>query len=307
MQHRFLRFLPPIFFAGLGLALAMFIVDWTMESMIPLLPVGPIPSLTVHIDGDMRVDVLWLLTYIVPILIAEYVFLVLPVASLFLLFNKLLRVRKYDVNIMKLGKEFGAIPMIRRAVVPALFSLAIGQLVFQLMQGWLFNIPPPEDISQVALPYYLPLISIISALIVLPVSLLYFMPTWVLNDAGIVTHLKNEELRLRRCPDTIGVGRWYSNFLGGFSLVAVPITSIILYFVTPIQHLLLINPTPSTEILLPIITRGIFYSVGMPVLAMAFIIPIVIFHEMLGSLMKRPIRRIAERLGANKVELETIE
>lgn len=305
MKHRFIRFIPPILLAAAGLAVAILIVDWTLELVIPLVPDATSISIIEPLPGNIRADVLWLLTYIVPIMFVEFLVLVIPGAFILILVAKLLRFRKYDLSIIELGDEFGATLLIRRAVVPALFSLAIGQLVFQLVQGFLFDAPPVSALPQVALRFYLPLMSMVSTLIVLPVALVYFMPTWVLNDAGIVSHLKVDQLKQRRCPDTIGLGRWYSNFLGGFSLLAVPITSIVQNFVTPLQSLFNSTPTPTFQEILQIVIRGSFYSLGLPFLAVAFVIPVVLLNEIIGAGMKRTIRGIARRMGAKDVLTDT--
>ncbi|NHJ12968.1 MAG: hypothetical protein EAX95_04790 [Candidatus Thorarchaeota archaeon] len=283
------------------MAIAILIVNWTLELVIPLVPEATSISIIRPLPGNIRADVLWLLTYIVPIMFVEFLVLVIPGAFILILVAKLLRFRKYDLSIIELGEEFGATLMIRRAVVPALFSLAIGQLVFQLIQGILFDAPPVSALPEVALRFYLPLMSMVSTLIVLPISLIYFMPTWVLNDAGVVSHLKVEQLKQRRCPDTIGLGRWYSNFLGGFSLLAVPITSIVQNFVTPLQILFNNTPNPTFEMLLQVIIRGSFYSLGLPFLAVAFVIPVVLLNEIIGAGMKRTIRGLARKMGAKDV------
>jgi hypothetical protein len=306
MENRFIRFLPPIIVTALGLAIAMLIVNWTMELIIPILPDESTVSIIGPLPGSIRQDVIWLLTYIVPIMLIEYLILVIPGAFILLLVVKLIRMRKYKLSIIELGMNFGATQMIRRAFVPALFSLAVGQLLFQLIEGYLFDAPHPALVQPISLPVYLPLMSMVSTLIVLPISLLYFMPTWALNDAGIVTHLKVQELKIRRCPDTIGVGRWYSNFLGGFSLLAVPITSIIQNFYTPIRILLETTPVPTMQDLLPILIRGSFYSLGLPFLALAFVIPAVLLNEIIGSGMKRTIRGMAKRMGAREVHSDDV-
>lgn len=301
MNNRFIRFIPPILLTVMGLAIAILIVNWTLELVIPLVPEATSISIIRPLPGNIRADVLWLLTYIVPIMFVEFLVLVIPGAFILILVAKVLRFRKYDLSIIELGEEFGATLMIRRAVVPALFSLAIGQLVFQLIQGILFDAPPVSALPEVALRFYLPLMSMVSTLIVLPISLIYFMPTWVLNDAGVVSHLKVEQLKQRRCPDTIGLGRWYSNFLGGFSLLAVPITSIVQNFVTPLQILFNNTPNPTFEMLLQVIIRGSFYSLGLPFLAVAFVIPVVLLNEIIGAGMKRTIRGLARKMGAKDV------
>ncbi|UCE11441.1 MAG: hypothetical protein JSW61_05790 [Candidatus Thorarchaeota archaeon] len=283
-------------FAIAGFASAAIIVDQISRIFAATLGSYYPYDMIRYVEGDMQDDVLWLLTFIVPILIAEYLILIIPIATIFLFANRIARVRTYEQSIVPLGVQFGAMRMIKRAVIPALFSLSIGQLVYGLVADYLFN-QPVDDLTilpMLARQWYGPLTSIVAAVIVVPVTLGFFMPTWVLNDAGIVTKIKPSELEARRCPDTIGVGRWYSNFLTGFTIITVPITSIVSNFYVPLVNF----GWQFNEVVL----RGFISSVGLPLLTIAFILPMVVFHEMIGSASKRAMQRIARRMGVRDVD-----
>jgi hypothetical protein len=247
------------------------------------------------LTGRAVSDVNWILTYIPIITIAEYLILGLPIAAILLLGTMLIRSTAYDISILELGEDFGSIRMIRRSVIPALFALSLGGVVSSLLRNYIFtevtNLPPP------AIPFYYSLIQIVSALILLPVVLGFFIPTWLLNDAGIVMHLKDEELRVRRCPDTIGVGRWLSNLLGGFTLLTIPI----LAFVNNFIPIIAANQLSITSIL-----TATLQSFGLPIVAMAYVIPVIVFNEILLRFMRRAVRRIAKAFGANEISLATV-
>jgi hypothetical protein len=251
-------------------------------------------------DGPIHNDILALITWIVPIIIVEYIILVIPFATIFLTFIILVKQRTFDLSIVSLGTDFGGTRMLRRAIGPGLFSLAVGQLGYQLLEGYLYN--PLPDVGGTVWWYLLPLMSIVSALVFLPVSLLIYMPTWLLNDAGIVSHLKKKQLDYRRCPETVGVGRWYSNLLSGFTLLAVPLTTFIQHFYRPLQDF----GFDITAFEVPFIIRGLFLSIGIPFLAIAFVTPVIVFHEIIGSPMKRAMRRIAGAFKISEFGVESI-
>jgi hypothetical protein len=296
MAHKYLRFIAPIVFAVAGVILAGFLIQRIVESLVAILPNGGMYDLIGGpLTGRAVSDVNWILTYIPIITIAEYLILGLPIAAILLLGTMLIRSTAYDISILELGEDFGSIRMIRRSVIPALFALSLGGVVSSLLRNYIFtevtNLPPP------AIPFYYSLIQIVSALILLPVVLGFFIPTWLLNDAGIVMHLKDEELRVRRCPDTIGVGRWLSNLLGGFTLLTIPI----LAFVNNFIPIIAANQLSITSIL-----TATLQSFGLPIVAMAYVIPVIVFNEILLRFMRRAVRRIAKAFGANEISLATV-
>jgi hypothetical protein len=78
MKYRFIRFIPPILMTVTGLVIAILIVNWTLELVIPLVPEATSISIIRPLPGNIRADVLWLLTYIVPIMFVEFLVLVIP-------------------------------------------------------------------------------------------------------------------------------------------------------------------------------------------------------------------------------------
>ena len=54
------------------------------------------------------------------------------------------------------------------------------------------------------------------------------------------------------------------------------------------------------------ILNAFVFSIGIPFLAMAFVIPIIIFNEVVINGTKRGIRGIAKRFGSRELRLETV-
>ncbi|RLI56082.1 MAG: hypothetical protein DRO87_08360 [Candidatus Thorarchaeota archaeon] len=140
------------------------------------------------------------------------------------------------------------------------------------------------DVTSLVAPEIQPLvpivISLMSSLVFMPIALLLFAPTWILNDAGVVTHLKSDTLDLRQCPDTQGVGRWIANMLGGYALLAFPITMFIVQFYEPIILPLLQDPLSMTpDMVFYNATVGFLRTFGLPFFVMAFILPVIMLSE----------------------------
>jgi hypothetical protein len=274
-------FFPTIFsVVGIGICL-VFIYLVTYE--IPSYEFVP------FIEGTLFTDIAIVLAMAIPILLIVYVILGIPFAALYLFGNRLLKATAYDMRIEKLGKNFGGYRLIRRSVAPALFSVSSAGLILGLIEGLIFATPP---ILLDQYKFIFPLsLTLMASLIIMPIALILFVPTWILSDAGLVTQLKKGQLEIRQCPDTDGVGRWFSNSLGGFSLVAFPLSMFIVHFYTPF----VIESVPITAQNLLISS---LWTIGLPLLIMAFIIPLVVFHERMRKRTDGLIQGYAKRLGA---------
>ena len=134
----------------------------------------------------------------------------------------------------------------------------------------------------------------------------------MLNDAGVVTHLKSDNLELRQCPDTQGVGRWISNMLSGYAILAFPITMFLHHFYEPLIIPLfegtidLAIPAQANAFVFQAVV-GFLWTLGLPFFVMAFIIPVIIFNEGMQSRSTIRILRLAKRLGAKIVRKERIQ
>jgi hypothetical protein len=242
------------------------------------------------IPGRVPEDVRILQIAVIIITLIEFCIFALPLSFLFLLVNKIVRATSYTQSIMVTGNKFGGFQILRRAIVPALLSVASGQLFYNLLTDVLFPNPDDTVVQSIGQPYFA-FSALVGALIILPVALLFFMPTWLMNDSGIVSHLKPEQLEYRRCRDTIGVGRWFSDFLGGFSIIAIPISSFMQHFYKPfVQFGVVVNPIN--------FFISLTWTIGLPLMAMAFIIPVIILNELLLKWTSKQVKNYARHLGA---------
>jgi hypothetical protein len=296
MNTEFRRFIIPSIFCIAGIGFTLYIMNWLV---VGILRQVAIYDLIHWIPGRVPEDVIILQLAVILITIIEFLILAIPLSYLFLIVNKIVRVSSYSQSIMKTGDNFGWLQILRRAVVPALLSVASGELAYNLLAGILFPDPPQNAIRNIGQPYFA-FSALIGSLILLPVALLFFIPTWILNDSGIISHLKPEQLNLRKCRDTIGVGSWFSNFLGGFSIIAIPISSFMQHFYKPYVEFEVALNTPN-------ILVSFTWTIGLPLMAMAFLIPVIFLNELLTKWTRGYIQSFAKRLGAEEenTELDT--
>jgi hypothetical protein len=286
------RFVFPFLFAVGGIAFGLFAMN-RVTSIAPSFEFFP------WIDGSLFTDILIILAIAIPVIAIEYFIIALPLAALFLLGSRLVKSATYNFSIMDIGNEFGGYRMIRRSVAPALFSLSTSGLVIGLLEGLIVDVLPPlppETRFWISLS-----VTLMGALIIMPIALALFIPTWILNDAGVVTYLKEGQMDVRQCPDTEGVGRWYSSMLSGYSLFSYPIAMISAHFVQPfIIEGIQINLHP--ELLLV----SFLWTIGIPLVVMAFILPVVFLNEAAQKRSVGFIQRFARGLAAKEVEKPVI-
>lgn len=249
-------------------------------------------------EGTAFTDIALVLFISMPILAFEYYFLCIPIATLYLFLNKSIKAKSYDTNIMNIGKDFGGFRMVKRAGVPAVFSLTFASATSWIIQDYVFfGVDKPGGFDGVMFEVS---VTLMAALIIMAGAMLIFVPTWILNDAGIVSHLRTGELKARQCPDTKGVGRWFSDKLGGFAIITYPL-SMWYSTIAPLLQGMILDGI--------IIWNDILYTLGMmvilPFFVMAFIMPVVLLHERKQNEMTKRIQVIAKNYGA--VELKKVK
>lgn len=284
------RFIFPFIFSAGGIVAALYIL-YRVTAIIPSFEFFP------FIAGSLFTDITIILAIAIPIIAIEYYIVAYPLAALFLTGSRIIKSATYNFSIMDIGKDFGGYRMLRRSVAPALFSVSSSGLVIHLIEGLLLSAYPPllpEQTFWISLSA-----TLMGALVIMPIALALFMPTWILNDAGIVTFLKEGQLDVRQCPDTEGVGRWYSSMLGGYSLFAFPIAMFSAHFVKPF----IIEGVPLEPELLVISS---LWTIGIPLLVMAFIVPVVFLNEASQRRSAGFIQRFARGLAAKEVERPVI-
>ncbi|MFW9768868.1 MAG: hypothetical protein ACFFF9_04965 [Candidatus Thorarchaeota archaeon] len=303
------RFAAPVGFFLLGFLVSMQLIFMITENMAPTNWFDWNSTLALT-DATLGLDIMFIILLAIPILFLEYYLFAVPIAALILVFTKVAKTTRYELNIMNIASHFGGAQMIRRAALPALFSVAFAGMFRTPLRDFLFGTDftaPPEIAA-----FFPIVVSLMSALLFMPIALLLFMPTWVLNDAGVVTHLKSDRMDVRQCPDTQGVGRWISNMLGGYAILAFPITMFVNHFYEPLLIPLfqgdinLAIPAEANAFLFEAIV-GFLWTLGLPFFVMAFIIPVIGFNEVMQSRSTIRILKLARRLGATIVRRERIE
>ncbi len=293
------RFVTPVLMFFLGMLVITQLI-LTITQGMPHIEIIPDTLST-----ELGTDIITIMVIAFPILFLEYYLFAVPIAVVLLIGTKIVKSTRYELNIMNIGRDFGGTQIVRRAAAPALFAVASAELFRAPLRAFLFGaefVPPPEFASLFPV-----VVSLMSALLAVPIALLLFMPTWILNDAGVVTHLKSDRLDLRQCPDTQGVGRWIANMLGGYALLAFPITMFLNHFYEP-----LISPWLQGTIIPPEqvfyqVTTGTLWTIGLPFFVMAFILPVIMFNEAMQKRSTVRILRLATRLGAKMVRREQIQ
>ena len=293
------RFLLPLFMFTAGTLVALQLIN-TVTTNVPSTNLFPETMST-----TLGTDIATIMAIAIPIIVIEYILFAVPIAVIILLITKVVKSARYEMNIMDIGREFGGTQIIRRAAAPALFSVASAQMFSGIIRDSLFGIgytPIPE-----IAPLFNASLSLMAALLFVPIALLLFMPTWVLNDAGVVTHLKTDNLQMRHCPDTQGVGRWIANMLGGYALLAFPITMFVSQFYNPIILPIMSGVEFGQTELIYQTTLALLWTIGLPFFVMAYILPIVMFNEAMQSRSTVRILKLARRLGAKMVRKEKIQ
>jgi hypothetical protein len=187
--------------------------------------------------------------------------------------------------------------------MPALFGLSFSEIALRLIPFNIIAVPEyPAEVAYTAIVRTVePMIWLVGALIAVAVAVPIYSPTWLLNDSGIVTHLKRNELAMRRCPD--GVGKWFSQYLTGFALLSYPVV-VASRFIIVLPNLILER---GGTIGLDYVIESLVWIVGLPLLVMAFILPVIIINELALSKTSRFMQGVARSLGATDLRLEDVE
>jgi hypothetical protein len=259
-----------------------------------------IVDLFTPMQGNATSDITFLVIIAIPILLLVYFLFAIPGSAVILSFTKAIKSRSYDMDVMNVGRQFGGSQMVRRAVSPALFSLATSEILRGFITEFLFGGTTPNfTVSLVILE--IPsnvILTLMRTLIILPVALLIFTPTWVLEDSGIVTHLKPDKMLIRQSPDTTGVGRWFAGIMSNYAFVAYPIAMFTTRFYEPfLDGTLTINNLLSTFL----------WVIFLPFLVMAFVVPVILLNEATLRRTRQRVVGIAKRFGAVVVRKERIE
>ena len=298
--NRKTRYVTPFLLFAVGWYIAYELITRVTEGMPPTGFLSPFMA-----TPDLGTDLAVIMAIGIPILAIEYLLLAVPGAAAILFITRIYKAPSYEMNVMNIGREFGTVKMIKRSVAPALFSLAFAGTFLDVVEQLAFGTTNPTAPAGYA-DVFPAIETLMGALVFMFISLALFMPTWLLNDTGVVTNIKPAIMKTRRCPDTQGVGRWISNILGGYGLIAYPLFAFRDYFYDLIIVPFLANPTNYT---FPIFQGliSLLFTLGLPFIMMAFIMPVVVLNEALLGRMTSRVGNIAKRLGARPIRKEVIQ
>ncbi len=296
------RFIPAIIFIIAGIAVAVYAVI-RITGIIG----GPLSSFDLFrpIQGGLTIDLIGIMMIVLPIYFMEFTLLSIPFAAIMILLNRLYRAKSYTQSVIPVGNRFGATRIIRRALVPALFALSFSEIILQLFPDAILAVPTyPTEVAYTGVVRLVePLLWLVGALIAVCLAVPLYSPTWILNDSGIVTHLKKNELEMRRCPDTEGVGKWFGQYLTGFAVLSYPV-AIASKFIIVLPSLILER---GGIIGLDYIFESLVWIAGLPLIVMAFILPVILVNELALSKTSSIVQRFARGLGAEDLRLEDVE
>jgi hypothetical protein len=242
-----------------------------------LVDADPTFDLVSFYDGYVESDILWV--FVVSLAGSFLMLFFGMILAVILLLVIRIAKRKHSRITIRIGKEFSWFSMIRRAFVPALFILGASDLLVSIMGLELIQ-PNDPFTARAALLEVFVARSLILFFIAMPLTMLLFYATWYLNDNGVVSTSRLSTKR--ECPESVGVGKWVSDFIAGSALIAFPL-AMIRRFLTVQGQLI-----PYDEMLAsfpPIII--------VPLLAMSFILPFVILNEYLQVWISKNFLRIA--------------
>jgi hypothetical protein len=222
---------------------------------------------------------------------------------LYLLIHWMVYGRSRFYGFVKVRKPPSMFRWLRRAVLPSLFGVQVGLfLATELVNAGAAGlvVSPPlvfgaPQVTQILLTWTYTL------LIGLPVTFALVTPTWVLDDAGLVTSnvpLKpsgdGEEADL---PQVSGVGIWFSRLLKGYAGIAVVLSYAAVMTGATVQawQILLYNPAE-----LPFFLGGVITLPLMPVYLMFLSLPLIMVFDRMRGWIQRYVRRIGKRLAITK-------
>ncbi|MGY5876443.1 MAG: hypothetical protein RTU30_11915 [Candidatus Thorarchaeota archaeon] len=271
----------------------LFIIVGLILAIYTLLVFAGIPAgnLLVIVSANLYENLVFFTLLSIPILMVSYLLLGRLTTVLILAISKIIYRKSSDLRIKRVGHDFRSMQMIKRSVMPSLLAITMAPVFRQPLEALFFGVPPIltpalQDIYPIAL-------TLLASLIALPVTLTIFIPTWLLNDSGLVFESNLETANLRQPKQTIGVGRIYYYLLAGFTVYGFAA-----YVISRINVLIMSWQYGGISQLQYQIFLDIWLLVGVSIMVMAVVVPVVILHEVILGKATSFVIRVAKRRGA---------
>ena len=221
------------------------------QELIPLIP------------GGFMTDLIILFTAI-PLLIIIIGFLICPLITiLYYGVHRLYRLfsKEHEYKLIKMRENIVFKRLFYRLIFPAFFSISLAMMFNSTIDTSIFLAIPKLLLLQVYMA---------SFIFAIPAFLL-LAPLWILDDSGIITHLK-EDLGYRRPPETESISRTFNNAYKGYVGISFVFSFILLIWTTTF-FILRGDTDPRIEITL------IITFVGFPFALSAMFAPFCILYE----------------------------
>ena len=239
------------------------------------------------LPGSFYTDII--LLYLFPVLVFGIYILIAPVLVQVLYkiydFSFIFRNRP-QYGIVKGGVDIKASSIIYRAILVSLFAFGTTTLMVQLGVGSIFRATTgtgaPEQLIKAENVFF-------GTFFFTPISLLIFVPIWLLEDCGLVGYrtFKNQ----RKIPVIQGLFKWYMNVIEVYTGLSTIYGYLLLilntfgYFVFSSSFTDPAILTPIILLILPLIITGLFA------------IPLYYYEQNLGKIQSR----IQSRLSKYKI------
>ncbi len=212
-------------------------------------------DLATFIPGPAFTDFLIIATLQPLYIVGLYYLVAYPMSQVYYWLHDLISFFKYEYKKTELGTEYSTFSYLARLAVPALLCYSLLFLFIDfIMPSGLFTVSREN--------FLIPIITL--NFLLLPLSCLIVSGTWILDDIGVICHLKPKYYDDRKPPVIEGVGRFWGSTWSGLIGYTTPIGIAVqiyrsMVLAIPIQQTI-------TLILLPLVLICMF-------------IPIVLIHD----------------------------
>ena len=236
------------------------------QELIPLIPGGFVSDLIILFTA-------------VPLIIMGFGFIICPLITIIYYgAHRFIRVfsKEYDYKLIKMRQNIPFRRLFYRLIFPAFFSLSLA-MIFNATQGTSHFLQIPTNIIMQ--------VYMASMFFIVP-SFFLLAPLWILDDAGIVCHLK-EDIGYRRPPETESVSRFFSNGYKGYISITFVISFVLLLY----SVIMALLATPQR------LLQDIFMIsalIGFPFCLSAIVAPFCILYERWLEKLVRFMRKYAK-------------
>ncbi|MCP4760201.1 MAG: hypothetical protein GY870_00370 [archaeon] len=164
------------------------------------------------------------LIFIGPLIMVLLVFIIsIPFSILLFKFHRLLKSNSYEYfAIQNFGEDIGFKKLFIRGLTISLMGFSLGTTFVSSIPARTIS---PTQLSVVETLF--PLVSTLG-LVIMPYTVIFFLPIWLLQDSGVICSLADVNLEKRQSPDVEGIYRHFSAILNGYVGIGTLFSMVIL-------------------------------------------------------------------------------